>query len=426
MIAVLLGVPELPQEPDLVRTGSAAGVDVLRRCVDAVDLLAAAAAAPDAVAVVSADLPRLSRDAVERIAGRPGAILGLAAGSTGRDWLTDLGVPTVVGVGSSAPATWRTIVAAASARVAPQAPTGVWASGCWIDDDAGPAGADDRARDRGVEPGPGHGLLVAVWGPQGAPGRTTVAIALADEFATAGHPTCLVDADTYAPSVALALGLDDAGADLLAAARCADSRSVAPTALRAVARPVRGGLAAVTGLTTPRRWPELRPASADRLWQAARAAFDVTVVDVGFCLEHEVDPGPFDRQRNAAAVTAVAAADVVVVVADASAAGAARLGGAWQQAEPLIAGRPSVTVRNRARRDGGAWTATVLECGVPGPVVDLPADETVLAQCWAHGRTLGEGGRRSRLRRATSALAAACLAAVGDAAAPPVRVDTGQ
>ncbi|HAN70940.1 MAG TPA: hypothetical protein DCQ36_05050, partial [Actinobacteria bacterium] len=53
----------------------------------------------------------------------------------------------------------------------------------------------------------GSGRLVAVWGPMGAPGRTTIAVGIAEALAERGARVCLIDADTYAPSVALALGL---------------------------------------------------------------------------------------------------------------------------------------------------------------------------------------------------------------------------
>ena len=43
MIKLLLAVPELPQEQGLVAAAGDAGLHVIRRCVDGVDLLAAAA-----------------------------------------------------------------------------------------------------------------------------------------------------------------------------------------------------------------------------------------------------------------------------------------------------------------------------------------------------------------------------------------------
>ena len=49
--------------------------------------------------------------------------------------------------------------------------------------------------------------VIAVWGPHGAPGRSTVAIQLAVEVTRSGQTCALIDADTVAPSLALLLGL---------------------------------------------------------------------------------------------------------------------------------------------------------------------------------------------------------------------------
>ena len=50
------------------------------------------------------------------------------------------------------------------------------------------------------------GRVVVVWGPQGAPGRTTVAAGLAGVLAARGAETVLVDADPYGGAVAQHLG----------------------------------------------------------------------------------------------------------------------------------------------------------------------------------------------------------------------------
>jgi len=48
-----------------------------------------------------------------------------------------------------------------------------------------------------------------VWGPNGAPARTTVALNLASELAFLGQTTVLVGADTYGGCIAQALFLLD-------------------------------------------------------------------------------------------------------------------------------------------------------------------------------------------------------------------------
>ncbi len=423
MTAVILAAPSIASEPELVRSAASAGVTVLRRCVDAVDVLAAAAAAPDAAVVVCAGLPRLSADAVDRLA-RGRTVIGLASDAAAADLLHAVGVERVVLPDPVPAATWRAVVTALVTGPAPDVPTGVWSTGCWIgpepvgapapvdDDDVAltpPAPPPSPARPA-PRPRTAARTVVAVWGPQGAPGRTTVAVALADAFADAGRSACIVDADTYAPGVGLALGLDDSVSDLVVACRCAENRSVGPAALAAVSRPVRDRLSAIGGIAHASRWAELRPGALDRLWRACREVFDVTVVDVGFCLEHDPDAGPLDRHRNAAAVSALSAADVVVCVADASDLGAARLAAAWPEVAGLAAGRPTVLARNRSGGRGRAWKRTVALGGAAATVVELPDDPAAVAACWTHGATLSEGARRSRLRRAATALAATCEA----------------
>src|SRR5699024_10200286 len=56
-----------------------------------------------------------------------------------------------------------------------------------------------------VQPGravPEMAGITTVWGAAGSPGRTTVAVNIAAELAISGARTLLIDADTYASSVA--------------------------------------------------------------------------------------------------------------------------------------------------------------------------------------------------------------------------------
>src|SRR5690606_37495287 len=71
-------------------------------------------------------------------------------------------------------------------------------------------------------PADSTGIVLTVWGPDGAPGRSTVAAALAVELARGGRRVALVDADSHAPTLALALGLADEGPGFAAACRQAE------------------------------------------------------------------------------------------------------------------------------------------------------------------------------------------------------------
>ena len=110
-------------------------------------------------------------------------------------------LPVKVGVPPAAP-----IVIEAVAEFAPEAET-------WLRDPAYALPAPPPAAM------PGRGRVVAVWGPAGAPGRTTVAIGVADEAARLGVSTLLADADPYGGTVAHAVGLLDETAGLALASR---------------------------------------------------------------------------------------------------------------------------------------------------------------------------------------------------------------
>lgn len=398
MIDVILAAGELPQEPDLVAAATASGVRIVRRCVDAVDLLAAAAIDTDIVVVVSAGLPRLSADVTSRL-GSKRRIVGLAEDPLDATALDGLGVRTVMPVGAVAEDTWRSVRSAvltleSSGRS--DGAAGVWTTGLWSE-----AGGTERSR-----PGDAAGAIIAVWGPMGAPGRTTVAIGLAEAIAADGRRVCLVDADTYAPSIGLTLGMVDDAGGLLRACRQADNGLLDSTSIVASTRLIRGQWHVLTGLPSAERWAALSSSALDAVWQSARAAFDVTVVDIGFCVEDDESPAAWACRRNCAAVTALAAADHVVAVADASALGAARLVAAFPSLRSA-SGSPATVVRNRSdgRRAAADWDDALRACGLDASVHALPIDSKSLAACWSRGRSLGEGARRSPLRRSLNGLA---------------------
>ena len=400
MIPILLAVPDRPDEPLLVRAADAEGLRVVRRCMDAAELLAAAAAEPAADVVLSPSLPRLTSGLLEQVAqGR--VLIGVVSSAEDQARMASLGVVSVPAADAPPERTMSTVARLLlEARAQPGSPR------------SGTSGDTPRVREDAERAGPAHplGQLVAVWGPQGAPGRTTVAVGLADVLARRGRRVCLVDADTFAPSVAMALGVVTAGGGLVAACRLADVGALDDRSLSSVLVPVRDGLMLLSGLGESDRWSDLRPGALEQVWSALRSLVDVVVVDAGFCVD-EVEETAWARPRNVTERVALAIADHVVAVADASAPGAARLIRDWPAVTALAAASPQV-VRNRAggRGQGGqpthrAWVQGVRALGVGAPVVDLPAEPGPVARAWRHGRTLSEVAPRSRLCHALERLA---------------------
>ncbi|HEY9351193.1 MAG TPA: hypothetical protein VIP75_10905, partial [Acidothermales bacterium] len=173
----------------------------------------------------------------------------------------------------------------------------------------------------------GTGRLVAVWGPTGAPGRTTVAVTLAGEAAGLGVATLLADADTYGGCIAQLIGLLDEAPGLAAAARQANSGALDHQALARIARSVQPQLRVLSGLSRPERWAEIRAPALDLVWTVARAMSAFTVVDCGFSLERDEEIA-FDTaapRRNGATLVTLESADVIVAVGSPDPVGVQRL-----------------------------------------------------------------------------------------------------
>ncbi len=295
-VPVLLAAGGAPWEASALTLLGQGGCVVLKRCVDLTDLLASAHTGQAAIALVSGSLPGLDADAVVQLLRSD--VRCVAVGSE-PEALQRLGVVAVLDPAELT--ALPEVVSSAGSRPlvedpAPAAPP--------------PAGA-------------GTGSVVAVHGPAGAPGRTTVAIGLAAEHAHRGSPSLLVDADPHGGAVAQHLGLLDEVSGVLAAARLANAGSLDATGFAGCRRRLSDGLEVLTGLPRPDRWVEVRTGSLSSVLDLAREFAD-TVVDTGFSLEEDVDSGR-RVSRNQLTLDAIAASDQVVVVGSAEPTGLARL-----------------------------------------------------------------------------------------------------
>jgi len=262
------------------------------------------------------------------------------------------------------------------------------------------------------DPPDATGRVVAVWGPAGAPGRTTTAVALAAEVAAAGGACLLVDADTYAGSVAQLLGLLDEAPGLATAARATDHGTLDVAALSALAPQVTPGLRVLTGLASSTRWPEIRPASLAAVLRAARELTGCTVVDTAASLEQdeELSYDTAAPRRNGVTLQALQDADIVVAVGSADPIGLQRLVRGLQDLTAVVSSSPVVVVnRVRASAVGPAPERTVRRAlaryaGVDDPVL-VPDDGAVLDAAVLQGRTLPESAPSSPVRAAHARLA---------------------
>ena len=198
---------------------------------------------------------------------------------------------------------------------------------------------------------PTGGRVITVWGAQGAPGRTTLAIEVACALSSADHRVALVDADSHAPSLALAIGLADEGPGFAAACRQAERGTLTVAELSRIASTL-ADVDVLTGLNRPGRWPELSHARVLAALEACRGWVDDTVVDTAASLERDEEivsdlvDGP---RRNAATLAAVEAADVVLAVVAADPVGVSRFVRNWPELRAAAGTTPVRVVVNKIR-----------------------------------------------------------------------------
>lgn len=386
----------------LAALGARSDVVVLKRCVDVDDLLATAAAGQADVAVVGLDAPGFdvpATDHLRRHGVRPVAVSPAGADlEAARVHAARTGSPTVVAADD--------LDGLVEAVRRPPDPA--------------PPKLDSSEEQRPPVARVAGGRVVAVWGPAGAPGRTTVATGLAAVLATR-TPTVLVDADPYGGSVAQVLGVLDEVSGLLAATRLAGTGRL-EEGFGGLPRGLDERLSVVTGLPRPDRWTEVRPGTVEAVLEVARARAHV-VVDTGFSLEDEPATDYGTRPgRNQLTVEALTAADEVVAVGTADPVGLSRLARGLVELRETAGPVPVRVVVNRMRPTLG-WAERDVASMVSGfarPVGlhFLPDDRESVDRALVTGRTLTESAPDSALVRA--------LTGVADAVAPRSVATTGR
>lgn len=397
MICVLMMASGAAWESEAFgRLTGAGGIVVLKRCVDVDDLLASATSGQADVAVVALDDPGLDPAALthlRRCEVRPVAVCAPAV-----DDLDVLARAERLGITALVPEGDLDALADAVVSVDQSADTQV------------------RTPDESETPqesAPGRaGRIIAVWGPGGSPGRTTVAVSVAAELARRLSATVLIDADPYGGGVAQQLGILDEVSGLLSAVRLAGVGQLADR-FASTARAVDERLSVVTGLPRAERWIEVRPTHLEAVLEQARELGDV-VVDTGFSVEDEPG-GDFGGRpgRNAMTLTALGLADEIVVVGAADPVGLSRLARGLVELREITGGGPVRVVVNKMRSSLG-WSEREIAGMVEGfsrvsGLHFLPLDQAAADRALIAGTSLPETSEGPLVR---------ALAGLVDALAP--------
>ena len=452
---VITGVSHHHEQELVTSVEAASGIAVVRRCADVAELLSTGASGVADVAIVSADFRGLDRDALRHLAGHGVRVAAFvsAGDDAGEARLRQLGVHTLIRPGVDPDELGRVVVDLAegagaapapppSPARAPGGPTSAGAAGTSTVSDAeienlldghsawtpqqspspststtvpdsalawtfGSTTGDDVDGDA-----PRRASITSVWGPAGAPGRTTIAVTLAADLASRGVRTLLVDLDTWGASVAQAMALIDEAPGVAAAARASEQGTLDRASLSRVAPEVSNGLRVLTGIPKPERWPELRAAAIEDVLEKSRGLVDHVVVDCGFSIEddEELSYDTAAPRRNATTLTALESSDSLVVVGGADPIGLQRLVRAVQDVAVIPSPQPVIVVNKvRASATGSHPEKAIADvlgrfAGLEDPIfvpwAPAECDAALLA-----GRSLVESAPAAPVTRAVARIA---------------------
>ena len=431
VVTVGNGVGNLVQELERLH----GPVTVVRRCAELPELVAACQSGIARAAIVADDAGEVTAALAERLAASGVALLVLADDEGARQRLSALSIAhaprgsaaeMLSGLVSDAvdelegrtPSTLLADPAAALRSWSLESPPGAVRPASRGDASADGTGHGKEAEEGGSgEEDREAGTIAAVWGPAGAPGRTTFAVNYAAEAAADGKTVLLIDADTYGSSVAASLGLLDESAGVAQACRLADQglldrQSLLRSTLSVSLKGRR--LLVLTGVTRSDRWIELRPTALGLVLEQARKVADLIVIDCGFSLEadEELSFDTMAPRRNGATLRALELADTVYAVGAADSVGVPRLVRALAELEAAVPGAAPQVVLNKVRaaavgRSPERQLRDAWERFGPGiPVTAfLPADFATVDAALLAGSALLETAPSSPLRQAIAALA---------------------
>ena len=195
---------------------------------------------------------------------------------------------------------------------------------------------------------PKIGKIIAVWGTHGAPGRSTLALALAAYLNEQGS-TILVDCDINAPAQVQLLGLPEDSSGLASAARLATHGELDSIRLVQTLLSAKADLQVLTGLGRSGRWRELPVASMNKVWEVCRHTAEYTVVDLSGGLEEErVEDFAMEPDHDAVAAALLEQADLTLIVGAADPVGIRRLIQLLNSNRQAVGGHSQVVV-NRVR-----------------------------------------------------------------------------
>lgn len=333
-------------------------VELVMRCVDRVELLAALKGGLLDAAVLVGAAPWIDEQVVAEAAAENVRLVAVVSDHLEADALRALGIDPLEGEVSVHDLVVRCATQVVAAPPPPPPPP----------------------------PGAGPCTVIGLWGPKGAPGVTRLAIEVAGLLAAAEPATVLVDADPCGGDLLQALAVAEELPSLIWAARAAGKDGLGAARLTLeLRRGWAGGPLIVPGLPRPGAWRDVPAFGFERLLDTLAAANRYVVLDTGHALERP-DPLGGGDERDRLTLMALGRADIVVAVCRADPIGAKNFIWGFDQLRGLVAPEGVRVVANRVRGSDDAALAELLVRHVgKRPVAYLPDDRALVDRALAAG-----------------------------------------
>jgi hypothetical protein len=160
----------------------------------------------------------------------------------------------------------------------------------------------------------GQARSIVCWGSSGS-GKSSIALNLAYELASSGWRVCLIDADTYHPSLAAWLGITQTPGGLAACLRLSRQNRLGSEDFERLVQKIEFpecSFRVITGLTSPNRWAEVDSLAIQNLAENLQSEFDLLIWDVASYCEIGLISADSGRDRNQATQHLLATADIAL------------------------------------------------------------------------------------------------------------------
>lgn len=245
-------------------------VVIKRRCVDAIDLISSIQTNKTAIVILSADFSLLNLETIKHINQNQTRVIGVYL----ENEIDNLEKLNTLGIKQTQIINYKDVESSAIELIKK------FESNSEIKD----------YKEESTISG-----LISVWGTHGAPGRTTIAINTAFKLANQNQPTLLVDLDAVSASIAPSLSIVSEVPGISSVVHDAMYGKLNLTSFEKNVYEISNNLHILSGITSAKRWPELRTAGVIEVLKFANQHYANIVCDLSAVLPDQLEKNKYEQ-----------------------------------------------------------------------------------------------------------------------------------